>query len=617
MADLKQLETALRNAHKAGDEAGARVLAREIIRMRQSSDPTQNLPLGTFPDGMEPDQPKPKPERSLTEQAVGLGETALALGTGATAGALGGVVGGIRGAVGDLIGVYTPEQAQQIMAESAGALTYVPRTAAGQEYTQEVAEAAALLPPVIAGVTPMQAQGAAQSAARTAQAARGIELPKLQTQPQRGDFASRSGGAAEIPADQQRRNLANELPVPLGDKLTKGMATQDFELQNFERETAKNPELGAPIRERIDELTLGVNQNLDEMLSLTGSRLPETAWQLETGNKVIKALESGLAKEKEKVGNAYKVARERGETQAQLPIEKINRIAKFVNENRAKRTNAPVLEGFVREVEVKELGGGRLDDGSFYLNPMAIEQSETLRQEVDRLTDKKNGEDMRYASQIKKLIDDAQDGAGGQAFQSARKMRMQLANKYQNLAVIDKLLDTQGNYADQRIASEQVFNKAILNGSVEDVTNLRRVLSTAGEEGLEALQEVRAAAIRHIRDEATRNLGTLPDGTPRISPKGMDNAIRSLDKNGKLDKLFGKAGAQSLRTLNEVTKDIFVAQPNAVNQSNTAANVMAALDFMTTASVGVPAPILTVLRVGAKQAKDAKIKKKVEESLKK
>jgi len=42
---------------------------------------------------------------------------------------------------------------------------------------------------------------------------------------------------------------------------------------------------------------------------------------------------------------------------------------------------------------------------------------------------------------------------------------------------------------------------------------------------------------------------------------------------------------------------------------------MAALDFMTTASIGVPAPILTTLRLGAKRAKDAKIKKKVKESL--
>jgi len=556
--------------------------------------------------------PQPRRELPLEEQAIGAGETALAAITGATSGALGYVGGAARGLGNQLLGDATAEQAQRSAEQGAEMLTYAPRTEAGQRMTQALGEAASVLPPVIAGITPMQAQGAANAARATAAAARGIELPQVA---QRGDFAARSGGAAEIPADQQRRNLANELPVPLGDKLTKGMATQDFETQNFERETAKNPELGAPIRERVDDLTAGINQNLDEMLSLTGSKLPETAWQLETGNKVIQALKKGYDAETKKVNAAYNVARQRGETQAQLPVEKINEISTFVNSNRAKRTNAPVLEGFVREVEVQELGGGRLDDGSFYLNPMTIEQSETLRQQVNRLTDKTKGEDIYYAGQIKKLIDNAQDGAGGQAFKSARKMRGQLAGKYENLAIIDKLLDTQGNYADQKIASEQVFNKAILNGSVEDVVNLRRVLSTAGDDGLEALQEVRAAAIRHIRDEATRNLGALPDGTPRISPKGMDNAIKSLDKNGKLDKLFGKTGAQSLRTLNDVTKDIFVAQPNAVNTSNTAANVMAALDFMTTASIGVPAPILTTLRLGAKRAKDAKIKKKVKESL--
>jgi len=554
MADVKQLEAALINAHKAGDKRAATVLAAEINRMRSAELPPVYSQTGEV---MPVNTPQPKRDLSLAEQAVGAGEALLSTITGATAGAAGYAGGALRGLGNQLIGDGTAEGAMRSAEQGAEMLTYAPRTEAGQRMTQAVGEAASVLPPVIAGITPLQAQGAASAAKATAGAVRGMEMPQAA---QRGDFAARSGGAAEIPADQQRRNLANELPVPLGDKLTKGMATQDFETQNFERETAKNPELGAPIRERVDDLTAGINQNLDEMLSLTGSRLPETAWQLETGNKVIQALKKGYDAETKKVDAAYKVARQRGETQAQLPVEKINEISSFVNANRAKRTNAPVLDGFVREVEVQELGGGRLDDGSFYLKPMTIEQSETLRQQVNRLTDKTKGEDIYYAGQIKKLIDKAQDDAGGQAFKSARKMRGQLAGKYENLAIIDKLLDTQGNYADQRIASEQVFNKAILNGSVEDVTNLRRVLSTAGEEGLEALQEVRAAAIRHIRDEATRNLGSLPDGTPRISPKGMDNAIKSLDKNGKLDKLFGKASAQSLRILNDVTKDIFAAQ---------------------------------------------------------
>lgn len=609
----EKLKAALIQAHNKGDKEAAQLFANKIKELRSTN---TVIPVGTGANTQLVDmnqQPAQQPELTLGDQALGALEAGAAMVTGSTTGALGYLGGAAQGLTRQALGGYTSEEARALAEQGARDYTYQPRTRVGQEQVAAVGEAMSALPPVLAGFTPQQFAGAGQAAKASAQAARG--LPEMMPQRLPQPTGGLSVGAAEVPRDQQRRNLANELPVPLGDKLTKGMATQDFETQNFERETAKNPELGAPIRERVDELTSGINQNFDEMLSLTGSRLPETAWRLETGNKVIQALKKGYDAETKKVNTAYEVARQRGETQAQLPVEKINEISSFVNANRAKRTNAPVLDGFVREVEVQELGGGRLDDGSFYLKPMTIEQSETLRQQVNRLTDKTKGEDIYYAGKIKKLIDDAQDGAGGQAFKSARKMRGQLAGKYENLAIIDKLLDTQGNYADQRIASEQVFNKAILNGSVEDVVNLRRVLSTAGDEGLEALQEVRAAAIRHIRDEATRNLGALPDGTPRISPKAMDNAIKSLDKNGKLDKLFGKTGAKSLRILNDVTKDIFVAQPNSVNTSNTAANVMAALDFMTTASIGVPAPILTTLRLGAKRAKDAKIKKKIKESL--
>jgi hypothetical protein len=178
---------------------------------------------------------------------------------------------------------------------------------------------------------------------------------------------------------------------------------------------------------------------------------------------------------------------------------------------------------------------------------MTIEQSETLRQRVNALSDPKNAQDLRRAAQIKQIIDTAQDSASGQTFPSARKMRRQLANKYENLAIIDQLLDTKGQYADHRIAAENVVNRAIIGGTVEDVRNLRRVLTTGGEEGLDAWKEVRAATLRHLRDEVTKNVGRDPSGNPLISAAQFDRTIKALDQNGKLDMVFGKRHAEQLR----------------------------------------------------------------------
>lgn len=509
-----------------------------------------------------------------------------------------------------------PEVVNQSIADYVKAGTYQPRTRAGRDIVGVIGEASELLPPVVAGFSPAQMAIAGQSARAASQVAptvaRGAAQSVAQALPQMPQQGSaRSIGAAEIQPEQVRRQAAQDLPVPLN--ITKGMATQDFEQQRFERETAKDAELGAPIRERMSELNQGIGQNIDEFISATGTSLPETAWRLETGNKVIQALEKGYRAEKSKVDNAYKAARAKGETQE---IINVSPLADYLNESRVDVTVAPVVGAIAKEAERLGVGRGKIEDGSFEILPMTIEQSETLRQRVNDLVDNTKGQDLRRASQIKQLIDSAQDSAGGKVFQSARKQRQQLANKYENLAIIDQLLDTKGQYNDQKIAAENVINKAVINGSVEDLKNLRRVLSTAGDDGLDALKEVRAAAVRHVRDEATRNVGRDPNGNPLISAKGMDNAIKALDKNGKLDLLFGKKEADKLRLLNDVAKDILVAQPNAVNNSNTASVLLGTLDVMSSMATGVPVPVLLGLKTTRDKLKNAKTSKKIQEALK-
>ncbi len=582
----------------------------------EAASTTADIPLFDASNNpIEPEAPRAKPETSIGDQVYGAGEALLAAGTGGLASAAGlgkGLVDAVTS------GAYAqgraPQVVEQSMQEFGQQYTRQPRTQAGQEISQAAGELLGALPPVIAGFSPAQFAAAGQSARAAAQVAPTAARDAAQTVKQAlpsQQASARSIGAAEIQPEQVRRQAANELPVPL--PLTKGMATQDFAQQRFEREIAKDAELGAPMRDRMNELNQGIGQNIDEFISATGTSLPETAWRLETGNKVIQALEKGYRSEKSKVDNAYKAARAKGETQE---IINVSPLADYLNESRVDVTVAPVVGAIAKEAERLGVGRGKIEDGSFEILPMTIEQSETLRQRVNALTDSTNGQDLRRASQIKSIIDSSQDAASGKVFQSARRQRQQLANKYENLAIIDQLLDTKGQYNDQKIAAENVINKAVINGSVEDLKNLRRVLSTAGDDGLDALKEVRAAAVRHIRDEATRNVGRDPNGNPLISAKGMDNAIKALDKNGKLDLLFGKKEADKLRLLNDVAKDILVAQPNAVNNSNTASVLLGTLDVMSSMMTGVPAPILLGLKTTRDKVKNAKTSKQLQEALK-
>ena len=110
------------------------------------------------------------PEPTLADQAIGAGETALALGTGATSGTLGMIGGTLKGLAEQLLsGQFGTQDAANAVEQAASsgqeALTYAPRTQAGQDQAQAVGEALAPL----AAVAPMTAElGAIAQGARAA-----------------------------------------------------------------------------------------------------------------------------------------------------------------------------------------------------------------------------------------------------------------------------------------------------------------------------------------------------------------------------------------------------------------------------------------------------------------
>lgn len=163
MATLQQLETALINADKAGDQDAARQLAAVIQRAR--TDPANQIPEAEVQETIQ----RPA-ETTAGQDIAGAGETALALGTGATTGTLGMIGGTLKGLAEQLLsGQFGTQEAanavEQAATQGQEALTYAPRTQAGQEQTQAVGEALAPL----AAAAPFTAElGAIAQGARAA-----------------------------------------------------------------------------------------------------------------------------------------------------------------------------------------------------------------------------------------------------------------------------------------------------------------------------------------------------------------------------------------------------------------------------------------------------------------
>lgn len=560
----------------------------------------------------------PKPETGFIEDVVGLAETIGTLGTGATTGALGYVQGVGTGLV-DAIsaGEFGTQQGVQRVADTAQRYaergTYAPRTQAGQEIAGAVGEAAALLPPTLAAFSPAQVAGAGQAARASIQAARPVVTEAAQSIMPAQQASARSIGAAEAAGglEAQRRARAANQPVPM--QLSKGQATQDFAQQQFERETAKRQEEGAPIREFMNEQLSRAAQNFDAYLDDIGTQLPDTAFRLQTGQKVDEALRKRATADKARIRVAYKEAEKAGETNEPVSLQSV---AQYLNDNRAEAGLAPIMQAVAKQIEVQGVGKGSLMDGTLQIGEMTLNDAERLRKSVNKFSSGADANNLRVASEIKQLIDQSTEGAGGQKYQAARKLRKQYADNYERTEIIKNILGSKRGSNDRKIALEDIVDRAVTNGSVEDLSNVRRLLQTQGQEGMAAWKELQAATIRSIRDEAMSNIGQSSDGTQIISPAKLNKAVMRLDENGKLEKIFGKKGAERIKDLNASVKDAFVAQPGTVNTSNTSSAVLAAIDMMISAGTMVPTPILSGFRYGKDALKKRAIEKRVQEALK-
>lgn len=625
MATLQELETALKNADAAGDMDAARKLAAVVARARNNVvDRIPDMPVG------ETEQRAPDP--TIGEQAVGAGEAGLALATGATGGTVGMIGGTLKGLAKQILsGQFGTLQGQQLVQEAAAkgaqALTYAPRTEAGQDITQTVGGAleqtiplaglTAELGAISAGINAAK-PAAMATARRVAEPVQSAATKSVETikqaapsfSPKSPDTATgaQSVGAAATPMEIVRTQTAESLPVPI--KLTKGAATRDAEQLAFEKEQMKNPELGAPLRARTEENNLQALQNFDALIDMTEAQAPDFA---STGNRVISALSNGHRAAKTAVRVAYKEAENAGEMEA--PV-KLDNIASFLKETAPEAEVAPIL----KVAKQKGVALGILSegpDGELIANAAPLKTVELFRRSIGEAAgiDPTN---RLFSGRMREAIDETTEGLGGSLYAKARSLRRQQAMKYENRAIVARLINNRKGMDDPQVAVDQVFNKSILNGSPEEITFLKRVLNTSGEDGQQAWKELQGATLKHLRDESSKGMGMDSSDNPVISPAKLHNSVSALDKNNRLDIVLGKKNAAIVRDLNDVVRYVNTVPPGTlINNSGTAGTLLAAMAEAGTtgALTGLPVPIISALRALSVHIRNNRIKAKIDKAL--
>lgn len=636
MATIQELERALINADAAGDVAAARDLAAAITAFRATT-------AGQIPGEQVVPAVSQPAEPTLAERAVGAGEAALTIGTGAVGGTLGMVGGTLKGLAEQILsGQFGTPQAANLVEQSAmrgaQALTYEPRTQAGREQVQAVGEALSFLPPVVpvVGAPGAVVGGARMAASAVAEAARKA-APQVQAaaqkvaapvkraataaaeivRPTRPEETVRIGaresaGAAATPIELQRRTVAETMPVPFekGAALTKGQASRDFAQLQFEKESAKLAEMGQPLRERIENQTAVFLQNFDAMIDRPG---PINVDPRDIGKAVDRAVVNKAEVKRRQIRDAYEAARKSGELQEPVTLDALATAATDVKRFEGVANNV----GPIRKEAVRL--GILAEDADGNLIPLAkpIDDIELFRQFVNEATDWTDRRESLLARKINSAVDAGTEGKGGEAYKAARKLRQNFANEFENVGLTAKLLSTKGKTSERAIAFEDVFDKIVLVSPVEEMNKLRKTLITAGPNGKQAWADIKAKGIDYIKEQAFSKSQRDAAGNPLLSPDKLNQVVKSLDREGKLESLYGKKQAQVLRDLAELSTVIYTAPPGAINTSNTASALQVALDSVATfGATGLPVPAMTAIREAARFTKNRKLKARINEALK-
>lgn len=629
--------------------------AREDGKIQDSTTQPQGLPDFDANGDFVPEQPaqpqQPKPEASLGQKISGGLEAAATVGSGLIGAPIGQTIGTIKGAAQALIdgNFGTPQGAQNILNTAntaAHALTYEPKTAVGQENVQGIGEfiqdvGLDTLPPVMGGIgvaagtlggasVPIVSGAARDLAQATGQAVQrpiqattnairtGVDGLKDAVGLNRDtgtNPAPANIGAAQVDQATIRDALAQDLPYP--PQLTQGQLTRDPGQLKFETETAKNSNLGTPLRQRYEEQHEVMQQNLEAFIDDTGAQATNMR---EVGLSVDSALQKQMKADKNRVRVAYAKADKSNE--AQLPVDLTQPVRNgndsltvldYLN-SQPDLKSTPIISD-AKSIATKLGIANKDSNGDLIPASPTVQQMEKWRSEINQNTNLEPT-NVRQTAILKSLIDQHVEPVAGPLYRAARVERKRMADHWENRAIIKDLTTNKTGSSDRKVALEDVQKRIIHDGSLDDMRFAKRALLTSGEEGKQAWRDIQGQTLQEIKLEATKGVAPDARGNQMISPAALNTAINKLDKSGKLDFIFGKQGAEKLRAVNEISKTLFTVPTSAaINHSNTAATLTAAMDIALSGMSGFPAPVASALRLATKHIKDNKVRARVQKAL--
>lgn len=494
---------------------------------------------------------------------------------------------------GEAYGGYGTPQGKE-MGQQAAQVTsqqfYQPRTETGPNIVNQIGKALAVLPPTLgstgATLNALTPAAVSQTRAMVTPAATSTQQRMAALlQPQKPQMIG--GGAASTDEALLRQQRALEQKIPL----TKGEQLQDFSLLKRESDLPKeNPELAKGLIEFKQGQKQSILKRFEELSEKTGAQYADPTAYRKIGALVDSALVKEFDAKKLKVDNAYQAARDAGETKQVVDTTKLDQ---WLETNAGKAISVPEIKSIKADLAaLKKIKNGQI----------TIDDLEELYKSAGQLGEpgKSSG---TFMKQVKGVINEMTEGAGGDLYRAARAQRAELGRDFENTYRVAKLLGTRGGYADRAVALDDVFSNVVLEGSLEEMRTVTKLLKKGGPEGQQAYAELQGQTVQYLKDQLTKN------ASGQLSFAKLKTAIDTLDREEKLAYMFGKQGRQTLIDVRDVLQDALIKPEGAVNYSNTGSVVARLLDKM--AAIRFP-----LAKSASDVVKKREITKEVEESTK-
>jgi hypothetical protein len=552
--------------------------------------------VAQIPGGATPAPAAVKQDRSVMDVLGGVLETPLALGSA--------VVGGFVRPAASVVGeLFSPAKAGSPEATAAGQQAmrqvsrglYAPQTQTGQDIMGGVSDAMGF----VANALPMQPMGTLTATANALAApamrqagSMAAPLAKQATAPITNAL-TRQGpqmpgmGAANTAEDLIRTERLQRLDIlnTLGER-TKNLPQQQFESR---AQLGSIPGLTDDVKTAIQEQMTGFRANQKQSIANNFARMSdevgaEVVGPAKVGEIVDEAINAQFKQKKADVDKKYLAADTAGESFEQVSYKPLTDfIATFAPTTRA--TIDPILNAVSEMLAMND--------------PLKTGMT-TARALDDIYKQAGKVQNSANAYKIKQLVNDITAGVSGSLYREARTARLNLAKQFEDVAKVDALLSTKTGYADRKVAIDKVFDHVVLNGSLEEMRTVTKLLKKGGAQGQQAMAELRGQTIQHLEESLIKG--------DQMSVAAFTKIVNQLDRERKLEYLFGKQGRDHLLDLRDGVRDVLVKQPGAVNYSGTASVVLQGLEKL--AAIRFP-----LAKTAANVVRTREIKSKVNKAL--